>query len=264
MNQRDGHVMTTEQVDAALAVQTGPKVQPEDLEAAIVGEQYHQWPGMLLITCVLTLKNGFNVSGESACASAELFNEEIGKGIARRNAKDKLWSLLGYQLKEKLHLMEVAGPAAGKIRELGEPVTYVGTKVVHAVPMGRLDYNTLRGWAMPADEVDEPGYLVQYADGGESNVEGFGGYISWSPQDVFERAYTTGVTLKETTYVERMVKELDELTTRTDALGRFILTQKFTDLPEKKRMALRAQHTAMVDYQWHLGGRLRDEMPNES
>lgn len=263
MNQRDGQVMTGEQLDAALKAQTGPKVRPEDLEAVIVGEQYHQHAGTLMITCVLTLKNGFNVSGESACASPEIFDETVGKTIARRNAKDKLWSLLGYQLKEKLFLIEQAGPAAGKIRELGEPMTYVGTKVIHAVPMSRLDYNTLRGWAMPADETNDPGYLVQYADGGATNVEGFGGYISWSPQDVFERAYSTGVTLKETTFVERMVTELEELTERTAKLGQFILTQKFTELPERKRLALRAQHTAMLDYQWHLGGRLRDEQPKD-
>lgn len=67
---------------------------------------------------------------------------------------------------------------------------YTGTKQVHAKPMNRQDYNTLRGWDVPADEnpADE-GYLVEYVDGGKSNHPDFQGYISWSPKDVFERAY---------------------------------------------------------------------------
>lgn len=68
--------------------------------------------------------------------------------------------------------------------------TYIGTKVVHATPMNRKDYNTYRGWQVPADEnPQDEGYLVEYADGGKSNHPRHVGYISWSPKDVFERAY---------------------------------------------------------------------------
>jgi len=56
-----------------------------------------------LTFCVLTLENGFTVTGESACASPENFNEEIGKKIAYENARNKIWQLEGYLLKEKLH-----------------------------------------------------------------------------------------------------------------------------------------------------------------
>ena len=56
----------------------------------------------LLTFCVLTLRNGFTVTGESACASPENFNEEIGRRIARENAVAKVWPLLGYQLREQL------------------------------------------------------------------------------------------------------------------------------------------------------------------
>ena len=55
-----------------------------------------------LTVCVLTLENGFTVTGESACASPENYNEELGNKIARRNAFDKIWSLEGYLLKENL------------------------------------------------------------------------------------------------------------------------------------------------------------------
>ena len=52
--------------------------------------------------CCLTLKNGFTVTGESACASPENFNAEIGQKIARSNAREKLWPLLGFRLRDQL------------------------------------------------------------------------------------------------------------------------------------------------------------------
>lgn len=67
---------------------------------------------------------------------------------------------------------------------------YIGVKEIHATPMNRADYNILRGWDLPADENGEDdGYLVEYLDGGQSNHPDYQGYISWSPKDVFERAY---------------------------------------------------------------------------
>lgn len=56
----------------------------------------------LLTFCVLVLKNGFTVTGESACASPENFDAEIGRKIARKNAIDKVWPLMGYQLKTQI------------------------------------------------------------------------------------------------------------------------------------------------------------------
>jgi hypothetical protein len=68
--------------------------------------------------------------------------------------------------------------------------TYIGTKVVNATPMNRYDYNTFRGWTLPADEnwADE-GYLVEYTDGGKPNTPQYQGYVSWSPKEQFDRAY---------------------------------------------------------------------------
>lgn len=67
---------------------------------------------------------------------------------------------------------------------------YIGTKVINAKEMTRQEYNKLRGWEVPQDEdpADE-GYLVEYVDGGQANHPDFKGYISWSPKEVFERAY---------------------------------------------------------------------------
>ena len=56
----------------------------------------------LLTFCVLVLKNGFTVTGESACASPENFDTEIGRKIARQNAVQKIWPLMGYELRTKL------------------------------------------------------------------------------------------------------------------------------------------------------------------
>lgn len=67
---------------------------------------------------------------------------------------------------------------------------YLGTKIVNAEPMTRGAYNTLRGWTVPSDENPaDDGYLVEYADGGAANTVFYAGYVSWSPKDVFERAY---------------------------------------------------------------------------
>lgn len=56
----------------------------------------------LLTFCVLVLRNGFTVTGESACASPENFDAELGRKIARQNAVAKVWPLMGYELRSKL------------------------------------------------------------------------------------------------------------------------------------------------------------------
>ena len=106
-----------------------PRVTPADIEAAIVSEHYFTAregvlgmlaadgvpPGIyeqanaapqplgLLTFCVLVLRNGFTVTGESACASPENFDAELGRKIARQNAVNKMWPLMGYALKQRLH-----------------------------------------------------------------------------------------------------------------------------------------------------------------
>lgn len=102
---------------------TAARVTPADIEANIASEHcftaldgvdghYRGGPEAqacknalelgLLTICVLVLKNGFTVTGESACASPENFDEEIGRKIARQNAVQKIWPLMGYNLKRRL------------------------------------------------------------------------------------------------------------------------------------------------------------------
>ena len=79
-----------------------PRLTPDAIDAAIAGEQYHVFDGTTLTVCCLTLKNGYTVTGESAAASPENFDREIGQKIARNNARDKIWALEGYLLKQRL------------------------------------------------------------------------------------------------------------------------------------------------------------------
>lgn len=103
---------------------TAPRVTPADIEANIASEHYFTAMGGalselqkgatdeqinaipsalgLLTFCVLVLRNGFTVTGESACASPENFDAELGRKIARQNATNKVWPLMGYALKERL------------------------------------------------------------------------------------------------------------------------------------------------------------------
>ena len=67
---------------------------------------------------------------------------------------------------------------------------YIGTKLITSTPMNRADYNTYRGWTLPADEDgSDDGYLVEYLDGGKHNDARHAGYISWSPKAQHEAAY---------------------------------------------------------------------------
>lgn len=81
---------------------TAPRLTPALIDATIVGEAYHRFPGTTLTVCALTLRNGFTVTGESAAASPENYREEIGRSIARENARQKIWALEGYLLRAKL------------------------------------------------------------------------------------------------------------------------------------------------------------------
>ncbi|HDX6210124.1 TPA: hypothetical protein RP468_002715 [Acinetobacter baumannii] len=103
-----------------------PRLTPQLIDSIIVDQYYFtaanaQWGadpnttaliGMhkqleTLTFCVLILKNGFTVTGESACASPENFDEKMGREIAYKNAREKIWQLEGYLLKEKLYQAEL-------------------------------------------------------------------------------------------------------------------------------------------------------------
>lgn len=99
---------------------TAPRITPQMIEDNICGEYYFTaadgvngsendksfsvyHAALNLVTfCVLVTNNEFTVIGHSACASPENFDAEIGRKIARENAFNQLWPLMGYELKTKL------------------------------------------------------------------------------------------------------------------------------------------------------------------
>lgn len=122
---------SVEQHIQAAGANVAPRITPDDIKANIVSEHFFtaadgvagaftnaqiaqgrgvypdeigklKAPLTLLTFCVLVLRNGFTVTGESACASPENYNAEIGRRIARENAVAKIWPLMGYELRSKL------------------------------------------------------------------------------------------------------------------------------------------------------------------
>lgn len=109
---------------------TAPRITPADIEANIISEHYFTAMdgirGVKYLTdptvntsdvtyinslgtltfCVIVLENGFTVTGESACASPENFDAELGRKIARQNAVQKIWPLMGYELRTRLAFSE--------------------------------------------------------------------------------------------------------------------------------------------------------------
>lgn len=158
--------------DAGAAI--APRITPADIEANIASEHYFtasdgeygatspfdrdnlESPRALdlLTFCVLVLRNGFTVTGESACASPENFNAEIGRRIARENAVAKIWPLLGYELRTKL----AAQPTSYQDRvraeydelntKLSKLVAFFGTDTFEALPKEEKDCLTAQHAAM--------------------------------------------------------------------------------------------------------------------
>lgn len=130
------------ETEIAARASVAPRVTPADIEATIASEHFFTgWHGVqgafeagelhniereydtlkepppattayeslrLLTFCVLRLRNGFTVVGESACVSQENFDADIGRKVARANAVNKIWPLLGYTLRDSLHRQAAA------------------------------------------------------------------------------------------------------------------------------------------------------------
>jgi hypothetical protein len=138
---------------------TAPRVTPQDIEANIASAHYFTaaqgcagscnmsvlpdgWvqPLNLLTFCVLVLRNGFTVTGESACASPENFDAEVGRKIARANAISKVWPLMGYALKERLAAQSpdfrtrVRAEAAELDERIKKLAAFTSTNTFHELP----------------------------------------------------------------------------------------------------------------------------------
>lgn len=78
------------------------KVDLDDVLGSIEKEEFILLPDGRTTICMLTLKNGFTIRGESSCVDISNYNPEIGNKIARTNAQEKIWAFLGYELATKL------------------------------------------------------------------------------------------------------------------------------------------------------------------
>lgn len=76
------------------------KLTPQALEVQIAKVDYQRF-GETGTLCVITLINGYTVTGESGCIDPAIFDEEMGRKVAYENAFNKLWQILGYGMKQK-------------------------------------------------------------------------------------------------------------------------------------------------------------------
>jgi hypothetical protein len=79
-----------------------PRLNPAHIDAQIVTEQFHVFTGTVTTVCCLTLRNGYTVIGKSAPASPENFDADLGRKIARDDARQQIWALEGYLLRSRL------------------------------------------------------------------------------------------------------------------------------------------------------------------
>lgn len=139
--------------------------------------------------------------------------------------------------------------------------TYIGVKIVQAEPCTLGDYNTRRGWQIPANEdPTRAGFFLKYPDG----------YVSWSPREIFNAAYrlvsaeerglVVGVKSNETFY-DRLLAESQQLEERFEKLSGYLETDAFRALPDADQSDLKAQYEAMGEYRDILGRRITRLQP---
>jgi len=104
---QDAHGNCTATEAARIAATAPPRrVTPAAVDAEITDEDYlsnHQLSGGRVTFCILTLSNGFTVTGESACADPAAYDEDIGRDLAKGRAREKVFELLAFRLRDELH-----------------------------------------------------------------------------------------------------------------------------------------------------------------
>lgn len=145
--------MSTVTEQELIASATAPRVTAEGLEANIKHEYYFNAKNAIeaagfggvpedvgvLTFCVLVLQNGYTVTGQSACADPKNYNKEIGERLALSDAKNKIWALMGYELKTEV--MKTGGTFKGRVDheliELSDKIvklaSFIGTPTFEAL-----------------------------------------------------------------------------------------------------------------------------------
>ncbi len=97
--------MNEQELNEAVAATPAPKVTLVDIESVIADKFFYRLTETLTV-CVLTLRNGFTVTGESACASRENYSQIIGEDLAYKAAVSKVWTLEAYLLREEFYALQ--------------------------------------------------------------------------------------------------------------------------------------------------------------
>jgi hypothetical protein len=215
------------ELNEALARSPSPdRITPEYLQSRIAMADFYRLGGTLTV-CVLTLDNGFQVTGESACASPANYNQEIGEKIARDNAERKMWPLLGFALKEAMAAREILPkPVLGNGWHRCQSHKTVDAAVIRAAEFeadgsgkvairnaeGETDVIQVRpGFVSPGHVPAEGDVLVRYLPDG---------YVSWSPRDKFDAGYTDAKPPAD--YRDRVRQEREELAGRLAKLTAYL------------------------------------------
>ncbi|EXW57934.1 phage family protein [Acinetobacter baumannii 44467_8] len=141
---------------------TAPRLSPEQIDEKIVKKAFHVLGGKLTI-CVLTLKNGFEIVGESACAHPDNFVQELGEQAAFEKARRQIWKLEGYLLCQKLYEQALEDGKTFLDRLYEELAQQVERRdKLHAFMLkGKPDDVTEVEWFQMADQLD---VLADYVD----------------------------------------------------------------------------------------------------
>lgn len=135
--------------------------------------------------------------------------------------------------------------------------TYEGTKQVLAWPMNKDEYNKYRDWTTPPDEgPNEPGYLIEYLDGGKRNDPRHPGYISWTPADVFDRTYKT---IDPPGWFDRLVAEHSGMEDRALRLRKFLASKNAPVVGSTEQRLMTTQSEYMSGYIQILAARIAHE-----
>ena len=123
---------------------------------------------------------------------------------------------------------------------------YIGTRQIEAEPM---TLGEAHSKGLVKSEIEEnESYKLGY------HIRTEYGYESWSPKDVFEKAYKIADTFKD-----RLSIEHGELVERCNKLNEFIMTDKFETIVTDpiQRELLREQYDLMLRYQTVLSKRIQ-------
>lgn len=179
-----------------------PKVTLEQIEARVVGEEFIVRDTLTL--CILTLVNGAQIIGQSACVSPENFDAERGRQIARDNAVDQVWPLEGYALRNRL-LFQRDAETAARIETLAAEVDGVSVACSIACLVG--------------DDVEAAKRLIRQA----MEVPGTGDYLRTAlallTPEFPPLAFGDGPAIDGNPFDDFLDRSIDEITPDLDGLS---------------------------------------------